>query len=427
MKLLLAFLFSSLLTISYSQDTLQLMQYNLLNYGNYTSYCTTGNNGVNMKNDHLQTIIQHIKPDILTVNEISENEIYHDILLNEVLNTNGVTHFKRATSTNAADSYLVNMLYYNSEKVSLYSEGIVHSMVRDINVYTLYYNADDLKETLDTIFITCFVAHLKAGSQTWDVDKRAQMVSTAMTYIRTHDLPINMLFMGDLNLYTAQEQAYKNLTYTYDGVQYFYDPIDTEGNWNNNYSFKNVHTQSTHAGGSSCAAGGGLDDRFDFIMSSESLLEGLRGMQLLTDTYTAFGNDGQHFNKNINDLPTNTSAPSNVIDALYGASDHLPILVKINVNAALNKVDDISNIASIQFQNPCNNILKLKIHLKEIQDMDLKIYNIYGQLVISSKIYPSGNSIQENIRLDAYPEGAYILKLTDEDGRANSRKFILKR
>ena len=426
MKLLLTFFFSLLFTIIYSQDTLQLMQYNLLNYGNYTSYCSTGNNNVNIKNGYLQTIIKYVRPDIFTVNELSKNESFHDILLNEVLNTDGVTHFERATSTNAADSYLVNMLYYNSEKLTLYSQDIVHAMVRDINVYTLYYNSDDLKETLDTIFITCFVAHLKAGSQSWNADKRGQMVSTAMTYITTHDLPENMLFMGDLNVYTNQEQAYKNLIYTYNGTQYFYDPIDTEGNWNNNYVYRKVHTQSTHTGGG-CAAGGGLDDRFDFIMSSKSLLNGLRGMQLLTDTYTALGNDGEHFNKSINSQPINTSVPSDIVNALYGASDHLPIIAKINVDAALNKTDDISNIASIQFQNPCLNSLNLKIQLKKAQDINLKICNIYGQLIISSKIYSSHNTIYKNISMEAFPDGAYILRLTDENGKSNSQKFILKR
>ena len=426
MKSLLTFIFSLIFTLIYSQDTLQLMQYNLLNYGNYTSYCTSGNNNVNIKNGHLKTIIKYVKPDIFTVNELSKNETYHDKLLNEVLNTDGITHFERATSTNAADSYLVNMLYYNSEKLTLYSQDIVYAMVRDINVYTLYYNADDLKETLDTIFLTCFVAHLKAGSQSWNADARAQMVSTTMTYIRTHDLPENMLFMGDLNVYTNQEQAYKNLIHTYNGSRYFYDPINTEGSWNNNYAFREVHTQSTHTGGG-CAAGGGLDDRFDFIMSTESLLEGLRGMQLLTDTYTALGNDGEHFNKSLNDLPSNTSVPSDIVNALYGASDHLPVLVKINVDAALNKTDDISNVASIQFQNPCSNTLNLKIQLKQVQDINLKIYNIYGQMITSSKIYSLHNTIYESISMEAFPDGAYILILTDKNGRSNSRKFILKR
>jgi len=411
----------------YAQDTLQLMQYNLLNYGNYTDYCTSENNNVSIKNAHLKEIIDYVKPDIFTVNEMSRNETFHDLLLNEVLNTDGVTYYQRAASTNAAESYLVNMLYYNSEKLSLYSQDIVYAMVRDINVYTLYFNSEDLAKTRDTIFLTCFVAHLKAGSQYWNADKRAQMVSSAMTYIRTHDLPDNMLFMGDLNLYSDQEQAYKNLIYTYYSNRYFYDPIDAEGNWNNNYNFKDVHTQSTHAGGSSCAAGGGLDDRFDFIMSSESILKGQKGMKLLKSTYTALGNDGQHFNKNINDSPTNTSAPIDVINALYGASDHLPVMVKIAVDAAFNSLGEISNIASIQFPNPCKNTLQLRIQLRTPQKLYLEIYNIYGQLVISRDIKALENTLEERISMLHFPDGAYVLRLTDEEGHTISRKFILNK
>jgi len=425
MKQFLTIIFSVTISFLYSQDTLQLMQYNLLNYGNYTDYCTSGNNNVDVKNAHLKTIIDYVKPDIFSVNEMSKDEMFHDILLNDVLNTDGVTYFKRVASSNAADSYLVNMLYFNSEKLSLYSQDIVYAMVRDINVYTLYFNSADLAETHDTIFLTCFVAHLKAGSQNWNADKRAQMVSSAMTYIRIHNLHDNLLFMGDLNVYSDQEQAYKNLIYTYNGIRYFYDPIDTQGDWNNNYSFKEVHTQSTHAGGGGCAASGGLDDRFDFIMSSESLLEGQKGMKLLKNTYTALGNDGQHFNKNINDLPTNTSAPIDVINALYGASDHLPIIVKIAVDAAFNNLEEKSNISSIQFQNPCKNRLHLRIQLRVSQKVDLEIYNIYGQLVISSKLNALNNRIEERISMQSYPDGAYVLRLTDERGKTISRKFIL--
>lgn len=426
MKQFLIIIFSFAIGFLYSQDTLQLMQYNLLNYGNYTDYCTSGNNNVNVKNGYLRTIVNYVKPDILTVNELTENETYHDMLLNEVLNTDGVSYYKRTISTNAADSYLVNMLYYNSEKLTIYSQNIVHSMVRDINVYTLYFNSEDLAETHDTLFLTCFVAHLKAGSQSWDANKRAQMVSSAMTYIRTHDLHDNMLFMGDLNVYSDQEQAYKNLIYTYNGIRYFYDPIDTEGAWNNNYSFRNVHTQSTHTGGG-CAAGGGLDDRFDFIMSTESLLEGQKGMKLLNNTYAALGNDGQHFNKSIKDAPTNVSAPESVINALYGASDHLPILVKIAVDASFDELKELSNISSVHFQNPSPVSLKLKVRLKEPQKLIVEIYNIYGHRIFLSMMTDTHKKIEECISLATSDDGVYVLRLTDEAGKTISRKFILKK
>jgi len=424
-------LFIILITIlsftTYAQDTLQVMQYNLLNYGNYWSDCTTSTNNVNTKNVHLKTIINYVKPDIFTVNELSENTSYHQMILDQVLNTGGVNNYRKGVSFNYADSYLVNMLYYNKNKLSLYSQDVVHASVRDIDVYTLYYNSSDLSQTHDTIFLTCFVAHLKAGNSSSDANTRASMVTTAMTYIRTHDLPENMLFMGDFNVYTSNEQAYKNFIYSYNGIQYFFDPVNREGDWNNNYSYRDVHTQSTHSQNVACFSYGGLDDRFDFILSSESLLQGTKKMQLLTESYHALGNDGEHYNKSINDSPSNTSAPSAIIDALFNMSDHLPVLAKIKVDAAVGIQENISSISSIRFQNPTSANFNINIQLKKAQNLNLDVYNIFGQQVLSKTYHASSEILSVSVLLSHLSDGSYVLKLTDEDDKIVSRKFILKK
>ncbi len=421
--LFIIFIFTSLWVSA--QDTLQLMQYNLLNYGNYWNDCTTSTNNVNDKNVYLKTIINYVEPDIFTVNELSENTSYHHMILNQVLNTNGVTKYKKALSFNYADSYLVNMLYYNSEKLTLYSQDVVHSIVRDIDVYTLYYNSGDLLQTNDTIFLSCFVAHLKAGTGSTNEDKRASMVSSAMSYIRTHNLPENMLFMGDFNVYDNEEQAYKNLIYSYNGVQYFFDPIEREGHWNNNFNFKDVHTQSTHSVNTACFSHGGLDDRFDFIMASSSLLQSDNDLYLLSDTYQALGNDGQHFNKSINDSPNNSSAPSQIIDALFDMSDHLPILSQLRVDASLGIDEELSNFSAIRFANPCSEVMRLQLQLKKVQAIEISIFNLYGKQVYSVTENTSTLVFQKSIPLMHMPDGLYVIRFTDEQGKINSKKFIL--
>jgi len=368
-----------------------------------------------------------VQPDIFTVNELTDNTSYHQVILDQVLNTNGVNKYRKAVSFNYADSYLVNMLYYNSEKLSLYAQDVVQAAVRDIDVYTLYYNSANLAQTHDTLFITCFVAHLKAGTGSANENKRAAMVSSAMTYIRTHDLPENMLFMGDFNVYSHDEQAYKNLIYDYNGTIYFHDPIDREGNWNNNSSYKDVHTQSTHSQNVGCFSSGGLDDRFDFIMSSGSLLQGNKKMQLLSNTYTALGNDGQHFNGNINDAPTNTSAPSAIIDALFRMSDHLPILAKIAVDASLGLQEELSNISAIRFPNPSGNNLALQIQLKEPSTIKIEIFDIYGRLAYSSFEKTNTQFLEKDISLAHLSANSYVLRITDAQGKSRSKKFILKK
>jgi len=409
-----------------AQDTIQVMQYNLLNYGNYFGDCTTNSNNVNTKNGHLKTIIDYVKPDIFSVNELSNNTSYHQMILNQVLNTDGVNYYGKAVSFNAADSYIVNMLYFNKNKLALYSQDVVYSAIRDIDVFTLYYKAADLGITYDTAFITCFVAHLKAGSSNSDATKRAGMVASAMTYIRTHDLPENMLFMGDLNLYTSSEQAYTNLTYTYSGTRYFYDPIDQEGDWNNNYSYRHVHTQSTHANNTNCFSSGGLDDRFDFIMATESLLEGTNKMKLLTDTYQPLGNDGEHFNGSITDSPTNTSAPSHVINALYGMSDHLPVLVKLEVDAVLGINDYVSNINSIQLRYLNPQSLQYTIGLEQAQKLKIHIYDIFGRLKLSFTEFSSQALLSGKVDISKLNQGFYLFVVLDENGRKSTTKFIKK-
>ena len=77
-----------------------------------------------------------------------------------------------------------------------------------------------------------------------------------------------VLFAGDLNIYTSTEPAYIELLDPTNPIV-LVDPIDTPGAWNNNEDFTAVHTQSTRtsSGPFGAGAGGGLDDRFDFILN----------------------------------------------------------------------------------------------------------------------------------------------------------------
>ena len=58
-------------------------------------------------------------------------------------------------------------------------------------------------------------------------------------------------------------------------------------------------------------------------------------------SYKAIGNDGQHLNLNITDPPAISTYPSNLINALYNFSDHLPVSYTLKTNK--NLVDGISD------------------------------------------------------------------------------------
>jgi endonuclease/exonuclease/phosphatase family metal-dependent hydrolase len=403
------------------------MQYNLLNYGNYFGDCTTSSNNVNSKNAHLRNIIDYVKPDIFTVNELSDDISYHQMILNQVLNIDGENKYRKAVSFNYADSYIVNMLYYNSEKLALYKQDVVLASYRDIDAYTLYYKAADLAQTRDTIFLTCFVAHLKAGNSESDATSRAGMVANVISYIRTHDLSENLLFMGDFNLYTSSEQAYINMTYTYNGIRYFYDPLNREGNWNNNSSFSDVHTQSTHGNNVDCFSSGGLDDRFDFIMATEAVLEGSHGIKMVPGSYQALGNDNQHFNKSITDDPLNTSAPSDIIEALYGMSDHLPVLTKLEFDAALGLDDQNSNITAIRFANPNSGHFSFEIALEKPDQITIEIFDLFGRPHFYRSYPKKQIFISDQLNIDYLASGTYLLVVSDEEGNRNTKKFFIKK
>ena len=44
------------------------------------------------------------------------------------------------------------------------------------------------------------------------------------------------------------------------------------------------------------------------------------------------GNDGNHFNKSILQTPENTSAPQEILEALHAMSDHLPVVMEIEID-----------------------------------------------------------------------------------------------
>ncbi|NTW24560.1 MAG: hypothetical protein HGA37_07670, partial [Lentimicrobium sp.] len=215
-----------------SQDTLKILQYNLLNYGNYTTYCTTDNNNHETKDPWIRTIIDYELPDIFTVNELSSYEFYHTRILNNVLNTNGRTFYRKANIANIAASYLVNMLFYNSNKLELKSYEVVQSTTRDIDLFTLYYKSPALTQG-DTIFIHCLVAHLKAGNTGADATTRAAMTANMVSYLQSNKEPGNNLFMGDLNTYTSEELCYQHVTDITAADFRFFDPIAKPGDWNN--------------------------------------------------------------------------------------------------------------------------------------------------------------------------------------------------
>ena len=424
-NIFLALLTCFIITVSYSQDTLTIMHYNILNYGNNTGYCSQENNNIDSKDEYIRTIFNHVKPDIFTVNEISNSQDIQSRMLDNNLNQDGLDKYEMANFIKIADSYIVNQMYFNSSKLGLHSHSIAQSYIRDIDIYKLYYKSNDI-EYGDTAFITCLVAHLKAGNSSENANKRSLMVSNTLDYLDDLALDDNYMFMGDFNTYKSSEAAYQLLINNQNNSVQFIDPIDTPGNWNNNYDYRFVHTQSTHSSSNGCAASGGMDVRFDFILISENVRDGNKYVQYLNDSYVAIGQDGLHFNSSINSSPQNQSASEDVIEALYGNSDHLPVVVKVAVDKNPSFINHETVIDELIFNNPIINNLQIKITSADQHRMGISIYNMLGNVVFrDDKFLISGEQIIK-YSIDV-PSGIYMVVFTEDTGMVTSKKLIVTR
>jgi len=366
-----------------------MMHYNLLMYGDNFGGCTSSNNNVFDKNGYLRTIIDYVKPDIVTVNEIYKDSYYHDLILDEVFNIDGVNYYARANPPNLSYGYTLNQIYYNSQLFTLESNSAIATNIRDIDIFTLSYNTSNIS---NSPVLNCVVAHLKAGDSQANATERANETNALMNYLDNNNTTGNYTFLGDLNVYTASEQAFQNLLFYSNEDIRFYDPINKIGEWNSNYFFANEHTQSTHSYGE-CHSSGGMDDRFDFILISDEIKDGTEDIEYVSDSYWAVGQDGLHYNKSLLDSPENTSVPPDVLSALYNMSDHLPVIMDIIINDDLGFDKLPFQRFNISYKNPVKDNLEITFHNTQNSQISIELLNLNGQMLYSIDVDQFTNTI----------------------------------
>lgn len=425
MKKLFYFLFTFLLIFTsvakaQTKDTITVLHYNLLYFGLDQDGCNSTNNGISNKIYYLKTLVNYTKPDIFAVNEIYYLFNYHDYLLSNVFILNGFNNYVRAS---VKGSFLTQQIFYNSNVFELVEENEVYAYPRNIFSYKFYYKSPDLING-DTVFFTYFNAHLKAGSNDDDHTDRKNAANNLMSFITTINTD-NYILSGDLNLYNASDDAYQVLTNYSNTSLRFNDPV-LVGEWHDNSQYATVHTQSTSYSGDGCKSSGGLDDRFDFILYSNSIKNGTSKMQYLQNSHTIIGQDGNHFNSGIN-YGGNTSVPANVLTALTNNSDHLPVSAKFVVfqTPALTN-DFVIKKESIKLNNPVYSNLNITIldnrYLNE--EIYVVIYDIQGIEVYTSKLQSIKDDFTYSINVEFIPNGIYLINLRTESETIINSKFI---
>ncbi len=420
---LLVFLLAT--SVVSAQDTLRMMQYNLLFYGYYTDSCTPENNNADQKDQYLKTILGQFHPHIFVVNEMGTGAHNVTRLRDNALNVDGINYYEHATYTNSTNSWFANALYYDTRKFGLIHEAVPGSLVRDINLYTLYYKSEDLAVTGDTIFLTCIVAHLKAGQSSSDQQTRTSMVNNVMSYLETNNYSGNILFMGDFNMKSSFEQAYQRMVSHANSEIRFYDPIAITGVWGNNPDMAAYHTQSPRTGSHDCFVTGGLDDRYDFILASNSIMQGLDGFQYVENSYTTIGQDGNRFNQSLIS-PPNYSQPQEVLSALYNMSDHLPVMMDVIVSSPVSipSVPGDFNL-SVSFQNPVEDRLKFEVRNGKSGEMNVSFYALTGSLAYEESLVKSAGTVTFEIEIDDLPSGIYLMRI-DLSGEATFSDKVVK-
>lgn len=413
----------SLSTSLFAQDTIRMMQYNLMYYTDNSgiSDCNSSTNNLANKDENVKTIFQYVKPDVFCVCEMGSSMTYVNRLLNNAINVDGIDYYRNGPLTNYSGGSIANMIYYDSRKLTLYDNYYVTTSYRDINGYKMYYNSTDLEHG-DTVFVTFWIMHLKAGSSDANAAARYVQTQRLMSRLEAMGAPDNYVVSGDFNVYGASENCYQELVNYSNSFYRFYDPIDRPGEWNNNGQFADIHTQSTHTESTGCFSTGGMDDRFDIILVSPYINYGSQRVKVLPETYHALGQDGNRFNKSIV-YPTNNAIPNAVAQALYNQSDHLPVITDFAIEAAPVGVQEYAADFSISAVNPVRDNLTVNVLTPNADVYQFQVYAMDGRLLAQYEEALDGGCHTVRFPFE-YAKGLYVLKVTDSRQQQQVWKLV---
>ena len=399
--------------VNFGQTRIKAMMYNVLNY----SDSEVSRN----KTPFLSTILGEVKPDLFMVCEMIDEIGSNYLFENSIIPFN--ENFQKAPfEENQSGSYsLQQMVYYNTKKLILEETRVITADTRDINQYTFKINTEN--GNTNPITIEVFVTHLKASTGSSNRQRRLNSIQSFVSYTNNIADDSYVLFAGDLNFYTSNEEGYQHLiddrnpiviidpidrptpNFPDDGIDY-YENYNSTYFWNNS-SFRDIHSQSTRTSNigfiDDSGSTGGLDDRFDFIMMSKNFNTST-SLYYVNDSYKVIGNNGNCYNSFISNPNCSGGYSQTLRDALIEFSDHLPIVMEIETpenTLSTNLISETNFIGS--------NIIKDYLKITSPNDINnLKIYSITGQLV---DVKLSKNTGNDTIIIDVkhISKGIYYL------------------
>jgi endonuclease/exonuclease/phosphatase family metal-dependent hydrolase len=308
---------------------IRVVSWNVLNYPDLND---------DNRDEDIRKVMEILEPDILVVQEM-ESAYGVGLFLENVLNYKSGKRYSAAEFYDGPDSD--NALFFDRSKLNLSSQQQIPTSFRDVSEFSLTIK----KGPSQGVEFKIYSVHFTEGRSSSDKEQRVSQANTLRTHL--NGLPLNSAFLvcGTFNITSSKEKGYKILTESQPddiggNIGRVKDLINKSGDWYNKKKFKAAHTESTRKIKFGGGAGGGLDDRYDMILVS-SRLDQNGVLTYMPGSYVVCGNDGKHLNNSINQPDNNIMSPE-IADALYKASDHLPVIIDlVSLNETLK--DDGSN------------------------------------------------------------------------------------
>jgi len=326
-KYFIIFIFIVVFLIPYFSfsATYRVVSYNTLNF-NFSSMPSLG----------------HDRDRVLAFRDILDSIDADIVVVQEMINSASATFFRDSVLnyTVSGEYSMAPFIDYPSDTDSaLYYKSNVTYIS-----YNYYYDPDNSPRYMMEYTLSVeeqefkvYSIHLKA-SEGSDNETRRKLDAELLRRTVLNELSQNYHFFvcGDFNIYSSAEPAY---------LEFLADQSSTPPGENNNgrsqdfigttwdhddipltlyiYLTQSTRTDTLPDSG----ATGGLDDRFDLILCSYALTNST-ALEYISNSYTVYGNDGNHYNKAITDFPVfDPPGPADAND-LLNASDHLPVYVE---------------------------------------------------------------------------------------------------
>lgn len=382
----------------YAQGTIKTMVYNILDFPSINPQNRT---------QFLREILNEYEPDIFMVVEL-QSEYGANLILDYSLNADGEKYrMAPFEPSQSSDPDHQQLMFYRKGMFTLENTEVIPTPVRDINHYQLKLSTAD--QDTDPVVFEIFLTHLKSSQGTANKQLRLEMVQLFTNKLETLDPNAFVLFAGDFNLYTHTEPAYQELLDTSNNIV-MADPLARPGSWHNKPEFQDIHSQSTRtsSGPFGAGAGGGLDDRFDFIMISENMITDPK-LNYTPNTYKSFGNNGNCFDNNINSPDCAGEFSQTLRDNLYNMSDHLPIVMALETNKeiVLGNPDLVMEIPFSLEGTLVSDKLNIRLGQNVSEDVSFIVYNTIGQRLLEQQ---SENQKYVSIDISQLANGIYYLK-----------------